>query len=981
MESNLEYSLEQLRGAYDFIKLLGAGNFSRVFLVRHKFLQKDLTLKILDVKGISQVLKREGKANIHFELDKIKNGFINEAKIIKDIKHPNIVEVDDIGVVNEREENVELPYFTMKFVKGITLKDRINSDKALSMESILRISEDILSALKAIHERDIIYRDIKPRNIIIEEKTGRAILVNLNAPKDFLNEILLIDARASADVSPYMPPEQIRFGKSKIGPFTDIYSFGVVLYEMITRELPFKGISYKELFHQHSNAPIPNIRKNNSNLPVEIETIIDRAMAKEPSRRFQDTGTLKKAFEDLVKKSELYDRDLYEVMMELGNAYEVIDAVEKKVGFSKVYRLKHRGLDSQQVLKIMKYGDFSGKDEKELEDFRGKFLEEGRLLAKIKHENIVRIYDLGITWPSKIPYSVREYVEGKRLDDLIKEKAPFSFDEALKIAGEILPALGKLHNNPSPIIHKDIKPSNIIIEKETNNAILIDFGIAKDKLSELTLTPSGAYLGTPEYMSPEQCNGMKNLDTATDIYSFGVVLYEMLSGEVPFKNEERPLDVMYDHSHSPVPDIRGKNCDLPPGIEAIISKAMAKEPVERYKNTGEFLHALKELKEVHKLKDKRWIAENHQEEKVIEQVKYRKNKKQDRIHKRHYSFRYLILIPFLALLALAVFTLNPFGKIKEHPMSQDKLQSTPGNGTKRSTVAENQNNAQKIIPAKNDTQDHSDIDPSKPIHIKGDIDEVIQFIEGKAELNLDKYLELKKKSPNLHQIMILKERLISGDKNLPPEKYWAMVKRNQKGYYELTFDVAYNEHHMMIYIPREKIWIDKYEVSWAQFRKFLLEKKINVSTKKDRKFINSDDKFPVVVTYEEAEKYCKRYGFRLPTEDEWEYAAGQGKFIYPWGNELPDENGVWHANFESFEDGFEGTAPVKSFERFSSPHGVVNMSGNVWEWVQGNIFKGGGFFSDKEDLTIKNKNVGKSKIKKGFRCIRDENLEKKDNWL
>jgi len=127
-------------------------------------------------------------------------------------------------------------------------------------------------------------------------------------------------------------------------------------------------------------------------------------------------------------------------------------------------------------------------------------------------------------------------------------------------------------------------------------------------------------------------------------------------------------------------------------------------------------------------------------------------------------------------------------------------------------------------------------------------------------------------------------------------------------------------------------------------------------------------------------KYCKQYGFRLPRVDEWEYAAGKDISTYPWGNELPGEKGFWPANFDSLDDegggerdGFEGTAPVKSFESFVSPFGVVNAAGNVWEWVQGRILKGGSFFSSPNDLMIKNSIAGRSKDTHGFRCVKDEN--------
>jgi len=181
----------------------------------------------------------------------------------------------------------------------------------------------------------------------------------------------------------------------------------------------------------------------------------------------------------------------------------------------------------------------------------------------------------------------------------------------------------------------------------------------------------------------------------------------------------------------------------------------------------------------------------------------------------------------------------------------------------------------------------------------------------------------------------------------------------------------------MIYIPGKKIWIDKYEVSWGQLRRFLETGEIQMPARKSSKYIKDGDEFPAVVTHEEAVTYCRHYGLRLPRSDEWEFAAGKQTSVYPWGDREPGADGIWPANIDSLEgkeekDGFNGTAPVKSYEQFSSPFGVVNMAGNVWEWVQGKTLKGGGFFSTKKDLRI-NESVGsRENDREGFRCVKSE---------
>ncbi len=231
---------------------------------------------------------------------------------------------------------------------------------------------------------------------------------------------------------------------------------------------------------------------------------------------------------------------------------------------------------------------------------------------------------------------------------------------------------------------------------------------------------------------------------------------------------------------------------------------------------------------------------------------------------------------------------------------------------------------------------------------------------------LAQYLKFVAKYPNSTYIPDLRRKLVSLEKNLPPEKYWRKgINKNVKRYYEYTF----GNGHIMIYIPGQSIWIDKYEVSWRQFKAF------------DNNYINKDDGYPAMVRYSEAEGYCRNNGLRIPTHEEWKYAASANmnlEYPYPWSKDAPDTDGIYRANFDTLDagkdkDGYPNTAPVRSFEEFSSPFGVVNMAGNIWEWVQGRVLKGGGYLSSsEEDLRIAAPSRGGDNGRQGFRCVKDE---------
>lgn len=219
----------------------------------------------------------------------------------------------------------------------------------------------------------------------------------------------------------------------------------------------------------------------------------------------------------------------------------------------------------------------------------------------------------------------------------------------------------------------------------------------------------------------------------------------------------------------------------------------------------------------------------------------------------------------------------------------------------------------------------------------------------------------------------LKRKLYKKYPNLPPVNYLDYLKeQNLKGYWQARFN-----GHLMVYIPGKPrgtrgFFVDKYEVSFAQ-----LETLDEFKEKRKKSTIPLisilTGKYPAVVTFKEAELYCNKKGFRLPTKEEWELAAGKEHGCpYPWGKQPVDAGGVYRANYDDsiyIKDGFETVAPVKSFEKYTSPYGLVNLSGNVWEWVQGNICKGGGFMSEKQDLKITSSS--KDEVWVGFRCVKE----------
>lgn len=268
--------------------------------------------------------------------------------------------------------------------------------------------------------------------------------------------------------------------------------------------------------------------------------------------------------------------------------------VEKQLGeggMALVYIGEQSALDRQVVIKLLKQE--LSKDA----GMRDRFLQEAKTSAKLKHPNIIDIIDVGIA--DERPYFIMEYISRGSLDEYLKSKGNLEITEVAGIVSKILKGLSLAHKQS--VVHRDIKPENILL-REDNEPVIVDFGIAK--VSGAAKTQTGLTMGTVSYMSPEQCMGQADIDGRSDIYSVGIMLYELLTGEVPFKGEHA-ISVVNMHVNTAFPDMRKlKNAkEIPDSMIKIIEKACAKDKTERYATALEMKDALEgvgtDLKPVH----------------------------------------------------------------------------------------------------------------------------------------------------------------------------------------------------------------------------------------------------------------------------------------------------------------------------------------------------------------------------------------------
>ena len=258
----------------------------------------------------------------------------------------------------------------------------------------------------------------------------------------------------------------------------------------------------------------------------------------------------------------------------------VIESLLARGGMGAVYLATHVRLGRKAALKLIapEFADDRA--------FRSRFLRESELAAALDHPNVIPIYDAGET--DGVLYLAMRYVRGSSLQAVLRERGSLPLDEALRLADQIGGALDAAH--AAGLVHRDVKPANIMLAEPDTHAYLCDFGLAK-RASAHGITQAGSFLGTVDFSSPEQIEGLP-LDGRADLYSLGCVVYNCLTGRPPYLRDT-DLAVLHAHLHAPPPAVTAERPELPRALDVAVATAMAKEPGERYPTGAAFAAALR----------------------------------------------------------------------------------------------------------------------------------------------------------------------------------------------------------------------------------------------------------------------------------------------------------------------------------------------------------------------------------------------------
>ena len=274
-------------------------------------------------------------------------------------------------------------------------------------------------------------------------------------------------------------------------------------------------------------------------------------------------------------------RDLDRLALALGRPFRVVRLIGRG-GFAEVFEVVDTDLQRRLAVKVLR------SDLPWSAATITRFKHEARAIARLNHPNTVPIHFVGEG--EGLVYYAMPYLEGRTVTELLRAEGPLSADHALRIVEPILDALQHAHDHG--LVHRDVKPDNILLESSTGRPLLVDFGIVKYLDGPAHLTEAGFIVGTPLYMSPEQALGSQSVDARSDVYGMGAVLFQLLTGAPPFEGTDSQ-EIVGRHIREPVPSASLSRDSVPPWISAIVLRCMAKHPDDRYPSARAVLDAIR----------------------------------------------------------------------------------------------------------------------------------------------------------------------------------------------------------------------------------------------------------------------------------------------------------------------------------------------------------------------------------------------------
>jgi len=559
-------------GRYEILGLLAEGGMGAVFRARRVLLGDEVAVKVIRASGIDASTLRER--------------FMRESRVSAGLRHPHVVGILDFNIDTEGR-----PYLVMEFLNGRSLKDELAADGPLDPDTVRSIVPPLCEALQMAHDRGIFHRDLKTANIVSHRfDSGQTIYkiidFGLANVRDAADETRLTAAQHVVGTMAYASPEQL--GAKAVDGRSDVYSLGVVIFELLTGRMPFTG-DVQAIVAGHLTAEPPTVTSLRPDLPAWLDAVVSKALAKRPADRWPTMMALARALEGppgdaasaAPRAPALVDR--YELDRRLGQG---------RLG-SEVYAGTHRVLGHPVAIRVLRRAV-----RPDWEAVRDRFLREARTL-QIAHPSILQVRDFGED--EDAVYVVTDLVEGLSLRERLDHDGPFPWARLRPLAAQILDAVAAIHKRGgivgvlTPAI---LRMSQDREEEEGERVLVSAAGIqqVQDLLATLDeRSLRGGKLEDAElrYVAPEVLTG-RPPDARSDLFTIGAVVYEMATGAVPYDAPTLPA-LLGAAMAGPPPPPRERQPDLPEPAERWILTCLARDPAARFPSARDALAAWRRI--------------------------------------------------------------------------------------------------------------------------------------------------------------------------------------------------------------------------------------------------------------------------------------------------------------------------------------------------------------------------------------------------
>jgi serine/threonine protein kinase len=560
---------ETLDGRYEILSLIASGNMGSVYRARRVLLLDEVAVKVIRADDASR---------------DVRDRFVRESRAAARLHHPNIVGILDFDIGPSRA-----PFLVMELLNGPSVKDEIAARRWLEVADVRRIVPPLCSALQLAHDSGIVHRDLKPANIVRHDFAGgehvyKIVDFGIANLRESTDETRLTRADQFIGTIAYAAPEQLTNGT--VDRRSDVYSLGVVVFEMLTGRVPFDAPDAVSIVTMHLFSHAPRPSQFRPELPAWVDLVVGRALAKRPEDRWQSMAEFGAAIDAGDGRPAAAAEPGASALLA---TYDIQERIGPGRLGSEVYRGVHRALGHPVAIRMLRPNG-----QRNWDGVRARFLREARTL-QLGHPSIIQVRDYGED--GDLVYVVTEFILGPSLRELMAEAGPLPWARLQPLLVQLLDAARALHRRHGLLC--GLTPEIIRIARATGDeaerVMISTAGIWQGQdllatLQEQTLRGLGLADEELRYVAPELLTGQA-ADVRSDVFTMGVLAYEMATGALPYDAGSMPglLGTMLKGQPA---DPRSRQPTLPEAAARALLRALRPAPDERFESGQEFAGAL-----------------------------------------------------------------------------------------------------------------------------------------------------------------------------------------------------------------------------------------------------------------------------------------------------------------------------------------------------------------------------------------------------